>query len=370
MGSASPSEIGNATHGHTKPRVLSTAQEFNHLKKERVEALETLLPPEHVPLYDILHGQHPRDMAREIAKTFERFYPVVPGIQLRVLNHLYPEHYKKQPTSFAELNRRLASLENQFHEDSPCLELVESLREIFKVLSKPKRYDLDKRVSKNGEDATFSAKRIEQQGHECRHCWRRVYRYPSQNGPFLCEAHSYKSTDKEYRQRERMFPKFKELWQGWQTGGNYLFREMKNHAGNQVTGEQYALALCFALPHVREYLLANLPDEFRNGDKAKLKELDEFLNQPEESPFWSLPFEQHEEYMRTHQAPGAGLIRAIVDVLDPPPSNPDTNLAKARELFVERLTWNFAEYIDYLYQAEAWMEAEELSRHGGKREKT
>ncbi len=308
-------------------------------------------------------------MARMIADTFAAFYPAVPGIQLRVLNHLYPKHYKKQPIYLAELNRNLASLEGQFHEDSPCLDFVESLREIFKVLTKPKPYGLGDRISKNGEDATFSPKRIEQQWHECRHCWRRVYRYPSENGPPLCEAHNYRSTDKEYRQRERMRPKFTQRWLALQAGGNDLFREMKNVAGDQVMGDQYALALCFVLPHVREYLLARLPDEFRNGDEAKLKELDEFLSQPEESPFWSLPFEQHEEYLRTHQAPGAGLIRAVVDALDPPPSNPDTNLAKARELFVERLTWNFAEYMDYIYQAEAWMEAEELSQHGGKREK-
>ncbi len=366
---ASPSETGNTNHGHTKPRTFSAAQEFNHLIQERVGKLKSTLPPEHYALYDTLNGKHPRDMARIIADAFATFYSVVPNIQLRVLNHLYPEHYKKQPISFVGLNRRMASLEDQFHEDSPCLDLVESLREIFKILSKPKRDDLAKRINKYGEDATFSPKQIEQQWHDCRHCWRRVYRYPSENGVLLCEEHHRESTGKGYRQRERIHKKFKRLWFEWQAGGNYLFREMKNQAGSEVMGEQYALALCFVLPHVREYLLDRLPDEFKNGDEAKLNELHEFLDKPKESPFWSLPFEQHEEYMRTHKAPGADLIRAVVDVLDPPPSKTDTNLAKARELFVERLTWNFAEYIDCLYRAEAWMEAEELSRHGGKREK-
>lgn len=94
----------------------------------------------------------------------------------------------------------------------------------------------------------------------------------------------------------------------------------------------------------------------------------DFLDLPDDSPFWGMPCKEHEAYMQANEAPGAALIRAIVDALDPPPRRPHTQLAKAREFFVQRLTWNFGEYLYHLCRAEAWLAVEKSTKHGGKRE--
>lgn len=72
--------------------------------------------------------------------------------------------------------------------------------------------------------------------------------------------------------------------------------------------------------------------------------------------------------MQSHKAPGEKLIRAIIDALDPLPHKPHTQLANTRELYVQRLTWNFSEYLFQLCCAEAWLEVEKNTKHGGRRE--
>lgn len=168
--------------------------------------------------------------------------------------HLYPEFYKKQPIPFNFLQRQLATLEYEFSENKPFWGFIDSLRLIFNVLPKPKRYDLDKRIKPEGEDATFSAHQIMQKKIFCIHCWRMVYRYPSQNGKHLCEAHDMPSTSSEYKRLNRLIAKASS--EGI-TLFNALLVMLKQNTINRkkYCADKFALLACLFLPNMNAFLI-------------------------------------------------------------------------------------------------------------------
>lgn len=348
-------------------RALSPAQELQQMRKERLTAMSRSLLAGHCDLYSVLKKKQPSQMAKIIAQAFEQFYPEVQELQAKVLKHLYPGFAKKQPISFAEVNRRLASLENIFDEDSPCLELVESLRQIFEVLPKPgNRYRKERTIDQKDADVCFPPEKIEH--HKCRFCWRTVWRYPIENGTPLCPFHNFKSTDSEYKRRKRLLDDFvPSILSGIHGKYRQLQRDIQKQPGSKLTNEDYALLMCFMLPHVRKFLSAKLKRDVHQYDLPELRrELWDFFTKREHISLWDIPPDEHFEYMRNHTPPGAKPIRAIIDTLDPA-VNLSGSLALAREQFVLDMTWNFAGYISYIYETEAWLEAEELSKHGGMR---
>ena len=359
--------MNNAENTAQNARKLSPAQELKQMRKERLAAMSCSLPAGHCDLYPALKKKQPSQMAKIIAQAFEQFYPEIPELQAKVLKHLYPGFAKKQPIPFAEVNRRLASLEDIFDEDSPCLELVESLRQIFEVLPKPgNRYRKERTIDQKDADVCFPPEKIEY--HKCRLCWRTAWRYPIENGIPLCSFHNFKSTDSEYKRRKRLADdEVPSILNG--IHGNYrqFQRNIQKQPGPKLTNEDYTLIMCFMLPHVRKFLLAKLKRDVHQYDFPELRrELWNFLTKRKDVSLWDIPPGEHFEYMRNHTPPGAKLVRAIIDALDPPVDFPGS-LAQAREQFVLDMTWSFAGYISYIYEAEVWLKAEWLSKHGGAR---
>lgn len=358
--------------GRSKPkpnrlRPVSAAKEFTNMISERIMTLEKELPPEFFAFFAALAHKQPSEMAHCIANKFEELYLCEPNIRLRVLMHLYPEFYKKQPISFQFLQRQLATLEYEFSEDKPFWGFIDSLRLIFTVLPKPKRYDLDRRIKKEGEDATFSDHQIMMQELPCIHCWRMVYRYPSQNGKLLCETHDMPSTSNEYQKRQRMLSEANHYTAVLFNGLILLLKERTQKA-KVYLAYKFSVLMCMQLPNVRKFLLSAFAENGAYSEAEFEQAVRDYLALPEENPFWGMPPEQHEEYMQSHKAPGEKLIRAIMDALDPPPRKLHTQLANARELYVLCLTWNFSEYLFQLCRAEAWLEVEKNTKHGGRRE--
>ena len=358
---------GRAKQKPNRPQTVSAAKEFSNMISERTMTLEKTLPPEHFALYDILKHKQPSEMAHIIANKFEELYPEEPNIRLRVLIHLYPEFHKKQPISFEFLQHQLATLEYQFSEDKPFWGFIDSLRFIFTVLPKPKRYDLDRRIKKEGEDATFSARQIMMQELPCIHCWRMVYRYPSQNGKVLCETHDMPSTSNGYQKRQRMLAEANHYAAVLFNGVSLILKE-RSQKTKKYHAHKFSALMCTLLPNVRAFLLSAFAENGAYSEAEFEQAVIDYLALPEENPFWGMPPEQHDEYMQSHKAPGEKLIRAIIDALDPPPRKLHTQLANARELYVQRLTWNFSEYLFQLCRAEGWLEVEKNTKHGGKRE--
>ncbi|MDY3808628.1 hypothetical protein [Desulfovibrio porci] len=367
MDTLSTTESGRAKLKPTRPQPISAAKEFCNLISKRKDTLEKELPPEHFALLAVLEHEHPKDMAHIIANKLEELYPDEPNIRLRVLMHLYPEFYKKQPISFDFLQRQLATLEYEFSENKPFWGFIDSLRYIFNVLPKPKRYDLDKRIKVEGEDATFSAHQIMMQEFQCIHCWRMVYRYPSLNGKILCESHDMPSTSKEYKKRQRMLTEANHSATVLFNGASLFLKQLTIET-KTCCAHKLSVFMCMVFPHVREFLLKTFAENGAYTETAFEQAFIDYFALPEVDPFWRKSPKEHEKYMQANEAPGAALIRAIVDALDPPPRRPHTQLANARELYVQRLTWNFGEYLYHLCRAEAWLEVEKNTKHGGKRE--
>lgn len=169
--------------------------------------------------------------------------------------HLYLEFHKKQPISFEFLQRQLATLEYQFSEDKLFWGFIGSLRLIFIVLPKPKLYDLDRRIKKEGEDATFLAHQIMMQELPCIHCWRMVYRYPSQNGKLLCETHDIPSTSNGYQKRQRMLAEANHYAIELFSDVSRILME-RTREEKIYLAHKFSVSRCMLLPNVRAFLLS------------------------------------------------------------------------------------------------------------------
>ena len=347
-------------------RKLSPYQELKQNRKELWEKLKHEMPEEHAELYDQLVGKPPKDMARIIVDAFTKIFPTKPDSEELFLGLLYPEFFKKQPISFTALSSRLSTLELWFRHSDPCLELINSLRIIFQLLERPKNSNRKERVTVS-DDVSFPPDKIKIE--KCRFCWRTVWWYPTENGTPKCSNHEVKSSTKEHKHIRIVEKKYNSIFVS--VGAHYrqLQHCMQGENGGKILPNAFAVRLCSLLPHVSAFITEEL-NRNPNYDKAifendmanAIKSYDNFTD----FDLFRVPWEQQHEYMRNHPHPSTRFVRTVLNILDPHDGLAG-NLALAREQFVMNMTWGFAAYAPYLLEAEAWMMAEELSQHGGKR---
>jgi len=346
------------------PRKPSPRQELEQARNELWEKRKHAMPKEHARLYEMLKHKHPKDMAVLIADAFSEQYPTFPNIRTRVLLHLYPKATKKQPISFSFLHKQISSLGVWFNADSPCIELIDSLRYIFQLLPGPANPYREERTSRY-DDSAFSSKEIVLQ--QCRSCWHTVWRYPVENGMPKCSNHTFKSDSKEYKHFRIIRKKYSSCLATIRSHCQQLQQKMQEENGHEILPDTFAVHLCLLLPRVSALIDKELA---RNPNYDKIifeNDMIDFLTPHENFDLLRVPWEQHHKYMQNHPHPGARFVRTVLDILDPH-DELIGNLALAREQFVMNMTWGFAAYIPYLFEAEAWMMAEELSQHGGKRQ--